>query len=98
MEANCNSDTTIITYFPPGKAERSKIPNPLNPNAKIQMSNECQITKCQSTFLLLFCHLDFGFHLNFELWHLTFSLRSHYGEVGLDILPTGSGHTLKGRP
>jgi hypothetical protein len=50
----------------------------LNPNAKIKsllrrsgyegwMTNECQMTKCQKVFLLLFCHLNFGFHFNFEL-------------------------------
>jgi hypothetical protein len=32
-------------------------------NVKIQMSNECQMAKYQK----FFCHLVFGFYLNFEL-------------------------------
>jgi hypothetical protein len=38
-----------------------------NPNFKIQMSKECQISKAN------ILNLNFGPDLTFELWHLTFS-------------------------
>jgi len=39
------------------------------PNVKVQMSNQWQMTQCQENLL---GNLDFGFHLKFGLWNLTF--------------------------
>jgi hypothetical protein len=38
--------------------------------ALIEMSNQIQMLQCQSIPVWA---LDFDIHLNFELWHLTFS-------------------------
>src|SRR4030042_3586386 len=43
---------------------------------KVQMSKSkrqmnAKMTEYQNFLFNQFCHLNFGFHLNFELWHLT---------------------------
>ncbi len=60
-------------YLPHSKMERSKVEFS-NPNIKIQMSNEAQMTECQNIFALTrkletthFPLLAFYFPLNFEL-------------------------------
>ena len=57
----------LFTPHPSRSAELTTKPSPLRGEGggegEIQISNQCQMTKCQN----FFCHLDFGFHLNFGI-------------------------------